>query len=100
MIFLSTPFCREASDRLNRFGVNAFKIGSGEMNKGSVSSNQISFKMKFSSICVPNEVETGANGNNFANMDGHSNNPAGSTDHNTSDDLEITGKTHENILMK
>ena len=32
MIFLSTPFCREASDRLNRFGVNAFKIGSGEMN--------------------------------------------------------------------
>ncbi len=32
MIFLSTPFSREASDRLNRFGVKAFKIGSGEMN--------------------------------------------------------------------
>ena len=62
--------------------------------------HKISFKMKFSSIRVPNEVETGTNGNNFAKMDCHSNNPAGSTDHNTSDDLEITGKTHENILMK
>ena len=32
MIFLSTPFSREASDRLIKFGVRAFKIGSGEMN--------------------------------------------------------------------
>ena len=32
MIFLSTPFSREAVDRLTKFGVNAFKIGSGEMN--------------------------------------------------------------------
>ena len=32
MIFLSTPFSREAANRLIRFGVKAFKIGSGEMN--------------------------------------------------------------------
>lgn len=30
--FLSTPFSRAAADRLNKFGVKAFKIGSGEMN--------------------------------------------------------------------
>ena len=29
-IFISTPFSREAVDRLNNFGVPAFKIGSGE----------------------------------------------------------------------
>lgn len=32
MIFLSTPFSRAAADRLNRFGVKAYKIGSGELN--------------------------------------------------------------------
>ncbi len=32
MIFLSTPFSRAAADRLNRLGVAAFKIGSGECN--------------------------------------------------------------------
>ena len=32
MIFLSTPFSRAAADRLNRMGVSAFKIGSGECN--------------------------------------------------------------------
>lgn len=31
-IFLSTPFSRAAADRLNRIGVEAFKIGSGECN--------------------------------------------------------------------
>jgi sialic acid synthase SpsE len=30
--FLSTPFSRAAADRLESFGINAFKIGSGEMN--------------------------------------------------------------------
>lgn len=29
-VFISTPFSREAVDRLNNFGVPAFKIGSGE----------------------------------------------------------------------
>lgn len=32
MIFLSTPFSRAAAIRLNRLGVQAFKIGSGECN--------------------------------------------------------------------
>ena len=32
MIFLSTPFSRAAADRLQRMGVHAFKIGSGECN--------------------------------------------------------------------
>ena len=31
-IFISTPFSRAAADRLNSFGVPAFKIGSGECN--------------------------------------------------------------------
>lgn len=32
MEYLSTPFSRAAALRLQKFGVNAFKIGSGEMN--------------------------------------------------------------------
>ena len=32
MVFLSTPFSRAAADRLEKFGVKAYKIGSGEMN--------------------------------------------------------------------
>ncbi len=31
-IFISTPFCKEAADRLQSFNVPAFKIGSGECN--------------------------------------------------------------------
>lgn len=30
--FISTPFSRKAADRLEKFGVKAYKIGSGEMN--------------------------------------------------------------------
>lgn len=32
MLFLSTPFSRAAADRLERLGVHAYKIGSGECN--------------------------------------------------------------------
>ena len=32
MIFISTPFSRAAADRLQRMGVKAFKVGSGECN--------------------------------------------------------------------
>jgi len=32
MEFISTPFSRAAADRLEKFGVSAYKIGSGEMN--------------------------------------------------------------------
>jgi len=32
LVFLSTPFSRAAADRLERFGVHGYKIGSGELN--------------------------------------------------------------------
>ena len=32
MEFLSTPFSRAAAERLERMGVKAYKIGSGELN--------------------------------------------------------------------
>lgn len=32
MVFLSTPFSRAAADRLERLGVTAYKVGSGECN--------------------------------------------------------------------
>lgn len=32
LIYISTPFSREAADRLNKMNVQAFKIGSGECN--------------------------------------------------------------------
>ena len=32
MVFISTPFSKKAVDRLIKFGINAFKIGSGEFN--------------------------------------------------------------------
>ena len=32
MLYLSTPFSRAAAERLERFGVQAYKIGSGELN--------------------------------------------------------------------
>ena len=32
MFFLSTPFSRAAAERLEKFGVGAYKIGSGELN--------------------------------------------------------------------
>lgn len=32
LVFLSTPFSRAAADRLERLGVHAYKIGSGELN--------------------------------------------------------------------
>lgn len=32
LVFLSTPFSRAAADRLERLGVQAYKIGSGELN--------------------------------------------------------------------
>lgn len=43
MVFLSTPFSRAAADRLERFGVPAYKIGSGEMNNYPLLSHIASF---------------------------------------------------------
>jgi len=44
MIFLSTPFSRMAVDRLVKFGVKAFKIGSGEMNNYPLIDHIVKFK--------------------------------------------------------
>ena len=44
MIFLSTPFSKLAVDRLIKFGVKAFKIGSGEMNNYPLMDYILKFK--------------------------------------------------------
>jgi len=54
MEFLSTPFSRAAADRLQKFGVKAFKIGSGEMNNYPLLEHIASFKK-------PMIVSTGMN---------------------------------------
>ena len=36
MIYLSTPFSKNAVDRLIKFGVSTFKVGSGEMSNFSL----------------------------------------------------------------
>jgi len=43
-IFISTPFSRAAADRLERFGVPAYKIGSGECNNYPLVKHIASFK--------------------------------------------------------
>lgn len=43
MIFISTPFSRAAADRLQRMGVSAFKIGSGECNNHPLLNHIASF---------------------------------------------------------
>lgn len=55
LVFLSTPFSRAAADRLERFGVMAYKIGSGEMNNYPLLKHVASFGK-------PMIVSTGMNG--------------------------------------
>ena len=43
MIYLSTPFSREAANRLERIGVSAYKIGSGECNNIPLIKHIVSF---------------------------------------------------------
>ena len=54
MIFLSTPFSRAAADRLERMGVEAYKIGSGECNNYPLLEHVASFRK-------PMIVSTGMN---------------------------------------
>ena len=54
MIFISTPFSRAAADRLESFGVPAYKIGSGELNNYPLIKHIASFKK-------PMIVSTGMN---------------------------------------
>lgn len=44
LIFLSTPFSRAAADRLERIGVSAYKIGSGECNNYPLVEHIASFR--------------------------------------------------------
>lgn len=44
LLFLSTPFSRAAADRLQRIGVDAYKIGSGECNNYPLVQHIASFK--------------------------------------------------------
>lgn len=44
LIYLCTPFSREAADKLNEMGVCAFKIGSGECNNYPLINHIASFK--------------------------------------------------------
>lgn len=55
MEFLSTPFSRAAANRLENFGVKAYKIGSGEMNNYPLLEHIASFGK-------PMLVSTGMNG--------------------------------------
>jgi sialic acid synthase SpsE len=55
MTYLSTPFSRAAAERLERFGVSAYKIGSGEMNNHPLLDYVASFGK-------PMIVSTGMNG--------------------------------------
>lgn len=55
MVFISTPFSRAAADRLERFGVPAYKIGSGELNNYPLIKHIASFGK-------PMIVSTGMNG--------------------------------------
>ncbi len=54
LVFLSTPFSRAAADRLEKFGVKAYKIGSGEMNNYPLLKHIAAFKK-------PMIVSTGMN---------------------------------------
>ena len=54
MLFLSTPFSRAAADRLEKFGVHAYKIGSGELNNYPLIEHIAGFKK-------PMIVSTGMN---------------------------------------
>ena len=54
MIFISTPFSRAAADRLEKMGVSAYKIGSGECNNYPLIEYIASFKK-------PMIVSTGMN---------------------------------------
>jgi N-acetylneuraminate synthase len=53
-IFISTPFSKAAADRLARFKVPAFKVGSGECNNYNFINNLVKFK-------IPIIMSTGMN---------------------------------------
>jgi len=58
MIFISTPFSRKAADRLNSFGVSAFKIGSGECNNYPLIEHIAKFKKPIILSTGMNNIES------------------------------------------
>ena len=57
-IFISTPFSREAANRLNRFKVPAFKIGSGECNNYPLIEHVAKFKKPIILSTGMNSIES------------------------------------------
>jgi len=58
MTFISTPFSRAAANRLNEFGVKAFKIGSGECNNYPLVKHILSFKKPMIISTGMNSIKT------------------------------------------
>lgn len=58
MVFLSTPFSRAAALRLEKFGVSAYKIGSGEMNNLPLIKLVSSFKKPMIISTGMNDIES------------------------------------------
>ena len=58
MIFLSTPFSRAAADRLERMGVEAYKIGSGECNNLPLLEHVAKFKKPMILSTGMNDIES------------------------------------------
>lgn len=58
MIFISTPFSRAAADRLERMGVEAYKIGSGECNNYPLIEHIASFKKPMILSTGMNDIES------------------------------------------
>jgi len=58
MIFISTPFSRAAADRLERMGVEAYKIGSGECNNYPLIEHIAKFKKPMIVSTGMNDIES------------------------------------------
>ena len=58
MTFISTPFSRAAANRLNEFGVKAFKIGSGECNNYPLVKHILSFRKPMIISTGMNSIKT------------------------------------------
>ncbi len=58
MEYLSTPFSRAAADRLEKFGVKGYKIGSGEMNNYPLLKHIASFKKPMIVSTGMNDIES------------------------------------------
>ncbi|MCH5251615.1 MAG: N-acetylneuraminate synthase family protein [Lachnospiraceae bacterium] len=58
MVFISTPFSRAAAERLEKFGVAAYKIGSGEMNNYPLIDHVASFGKPMIVSTGMNDIES------------------------------------------